>query len=117
MMKKKILIAVVLVAIVAWFVIGNVFMKNYTGTFHLDKNHAWEITNYAVQEGDEDKFDVKISDGNKLKVTYDGEYELSAIITLRNELGETTNYKLRLYKRNDITNDTWVVEADFNKIE
>lgn len=116
-MKKKIWIIIALVAIIAWFVISNVFMTGYTGTFSLNNDHTWTMKEYTVLEGDGGKFDARITDGNKLKVSYDGDYELKAEIILKNEFDETVFYELRLYKQPDFTNDTWEICAELNKVD
>lgn len=116
-MKKKILIGAFLVLVVAWFVISNVFMTKYTGTFNLSDGKEWTSISWEVKEGEADKFSAKLSDPKKIEVSYNGDYDLLVNMTLGNENGDSAVYELHAYSDWDPGLDTTTVISDFTKIQ
>lgn len=115
-MKKILLAVAAVIAIVAVFVIANSAGASYTGTFRLTDGHEWETISSFVTEGDADKFTAELAGHNKIKVTYDGDYDLFAVITLGDNTGTVADYELRLYKEWDINGETTEIVSDLNKI-
>lgn len=106
--KKKILIIVGAVAVIAWFIICNTWLKGYTGTYGINDEYEWTQIKYTVQEGDEDKFTAELVDPDTIKVHYEGKYELVALLKLKDDAGRSMTYELNLYE--EINNATDNIE-------
>lgn len=116
-MKKKLIAAAVVLAAAAWLVISNVFLKGYTGTFRLDGGGEWTKVSWTVRTGDADSFSAKLDGPGTLKVSYDGDYEFRAELTLSDASGAEAHYELRLYSDMDMESDSRVIRDELTRID
>lgn len=114
---KKILIGVGALAVIAWFVIANVFMTKYTGTFHMKDGGNWTKVTAEIEEGDADKFTAEMKDGQTLKVSYDGKFELRAVLTFTDGNGKTARYSLWVYQAHAAGEDGLETRTSFERID
>lgn len=119
MFKNKKIIGIILAAAVAaYFVIVNTCFPNYSGTFVMDNVFAWsEIVSTEVKEGDANKLKIELKGDNKIKVVYDGPFDLSAVVKIRDITGKTIPYELRIFEKLSTINDGMEVDSVFLKIE
>lgn len=117
-MKKSklstVLILVIVILAAGWLVAANVFFGKFTGSFHLTDGHAWTDISYEVKSGEADKFSAQLTDPDCIEVKYDGEEDLMAEITLRDDAGETGNYELTLRTVYDTTREEYEIESELN---
>ena len=117
MQKKNILIvAAVLIAVIAWFVISNTLLKGHEATIILHDGD-WTTVSWSVREGDADRFTAELTPPRRLKVRYTGEGDLTAAFTLGDSAGNFQDYTLRIYREPDLTADTYTVRTDFIRAE
>ena len=110
---RKIAIALLLAAIVAWFIFSNVFMVKYSGTFHMHDGHEWTKLEWEVLEGDADKLTASLSSPDTLEVKYDGDYDLEVDFFMTDINGESATYRLSAYQEWNNATDGWDMQSDF----
>lgn len=116
--NKKVLGIILAVVIAAYFVIVNTCFPNYSGTFVMDNVFSWsEIVSTEVKEGDANKLKIELKGDNKIKVVYDGPFDLSAVVKIRDITGKTIPYELRIFEKLSTINDGMEVDSVFLKIE
>lgn len=115
--KKTVILIAVIVLAAAWFIIGNTILKGYSGTFALHDGHDWTEVEWKVLEGDAGRLSVKMEKTNKLKVKYDGEWDLVVKLFFSNAAGESAVYELHIYEEWDLANDNWQTVSDLTLIE
>ena len=114
---KKVIPIVLLSLAVAWIIIANVFLVKYSSTFYLTDGQEWTSVNYEVSEGETDKFTAELTGAQKLKVTYDGSFNLRATINLSNAQGETASYELYVSEQWNAVQERNEVVGDFIRVQ
>lgn len=110
---KKVIPVVLIALVIAGAIIAVFLFGTSSATFYLNDGHEWSDVSYEVTEGEADKFAAELEEPQKLKVSYDGDFDLHVTFTLSDTQGETACYELHMYNRRDSVQEVDEVITDF----
>lgn len=101
-MKKTGIVALALVMVI--IVVSLSSCARFSLTTWIDGDN-WTSVKWEVTEGDDSTLTMKISNGNKLNITYDSDQDLRAIVTFSADDGSYVVYSMYLYEEYDFTTE------------